>query len=120
MSLRWFLAVVSLAAIVGSGIALLQPIKLDQVYQGSQISCGTTISPNLMTARDADSFTRMVAPMYGSEPSDHVGECQDVASGRRLWAIPLAAVGAVILLGALVVRTSSSRDNPQRKQRDAP
>ena len=72
----------------------------------SSISCGNGIAADLSAARAENDKTGKNIPIIGevlSGGTDYVVMCESALSARRSWTIPLAAVGAVAIVGALVV-----------------
>lgn len=110
MSLRWLLAIVGLAAAIGAGVALLIPVHIDSMdMYGNDISCGIAFRSDTKAAWMKDHQAVLAG---GSNPGN-VDACESALSTRKMWALPLAIVGGVVLLGALVVRSPV----PQREAR---
>jgi hypothetical protein len=81
----FYLGVLSLVLIAGGLVVLRFPVFIDAYDQyGFQIKCGTGFGANLTQAAEA---TR----------GDHVGQCETALRLRRLWAIPMVAVGSIML-----------------------
>jgi hypothetical protein len=87
---RAFYIGVLAAALVGVGLlALYFPVYIDAFDQfGFQIKCGTGFGANLSQAAEA-------------RGGDYVSQCQTALMTRRLWSIPMVAVGSILL--AIVV-----------------
>lgn len=73
------------AAMIGVGLLALNfPVFINAFDQfGFQIKCGTGYLSNLSQASEAG--------------GDHVAQCQTALLTRRLWAIPVVAVGSIVL-----------------------
>jgi hypothetical protein len=88
----FYLGVVSLVLIAVGLFALKFPVFIDAFDQwGWQIKCGTGFSTNLSQAAEA------------SGGGDYVGQCGTALLLRRLWAIPMVLIGAVLLAGVVFV-----------------
>jgi hypothetical protein len=74
------------AALVGVGLlALYFPVYIDAYDQfGFQIKCGTGFGSSLAQAAEA-------------RGGDYVGQCETALIVRRLWSIPMVAVGSILL-----------------------
>ncbi len=94
------LAYTGIAAAVILGVALLAlnfPVFLDDYDQwGWQINCGTGYVTELTQAAAA------VGDKY------YVEECESALLVRRLWAIPLVVVSAIVLLVVLAASAATS------------
>jgi uncharacterized membrane protein len=77
------------AAMIGVGLLALNfPVFINAFDQfGFQIKCGTGYFSNMAQASEAG--------------GDYVGQCGRALLMRRLWTIPLVAVGSIVL--AIVV-----------------
>lgn len=81
----FYLGLLSVALIAVGLIALNFPVFIDVYDQfGFQIKCGTGYITNLTQAADATG-------------GDHVGQCETALLLRRLWTIPMIAIGTVLL-----------------------
>jgi hypothetical protein len=77
--------VLALALIATGLIALNFPVFIDAYDQyGFQIKCGTGFSSNLAQAAAASG-------------GDHVDQCEAALMARRVWTIPMIAVGSILL-----------------------
>jgi hypothetical protein len=88
--------------ILGFGIALLGVgllalnfhVFIDSYDQfGRQINCGTGYITDLTQAQSA---------VQADQQAGYVGECQSALAARRLWTLPLIAVGGLIISVLLV------------------
>jgi hypothetical protein len=85
----FYLGVLAVVLIATGLIALNFPVFIDAYDQfGFQIKCGTGYVASLSQAAAASG-------------GDHVGQCETALRVRRLWTIPMIAVGSIIL--AIVV-----------------
>ena len=76
----------SASPLIATGlIALNFPVFIDAYDQfGFQIKCGTGYFANLTQASEASG-------------GDYVGQCETAVMLRRLWTIPLVAIGSILL-----------------------
>jgi hypothetical protein len=97
----FYLGVLSLVLIAGGLLALNFPVFIDAYDQfGFQIKCGTGFISNLTQAADA------------SGGDNYVGQCETALMLRRLWTIPVVAIGAILLaILILVAGTAWGRES---------
>lgn len=82
----FYLGVLSIALIAVGLIALNFPVFIDAYDQfGFQIKCGTGYISDLTQAAEA----------HGGD--NYVGQCETALMLRRLWTIPVAAIGSILL-----------------------
>jgi len=87
----FYLGVLSIGLIAVGLIALNFPVFISVYDQfGFQIKCGTGYISNLTQAAEASG-------------GDHVGQCETALLLRRLWTIPLIAIGSILLAVIVVV-----------------
>lgn len=80
----FYLGVLGVVLIVVGLLALNFPVFINVYDQfGFQIKCGTGFITNLTQAAEAG--------------GGHVGQCETALMVRRLWTIPLIAVGSILL-----------------------
>lgn len=80
----FYLGVLGVVLVVVGLLALNFPVFIDAFDQfGFQIKCGTGYFSNLAQAIEAG--------------GDHAQQCQTALALRRLWTIPLVAVGSIVL-----------------------
>jgi hypothetical protein len=80
----FYVGVLGVAMIVVGLLALNFPVFINAFDQfGFQIKCGTGYFSNLTQAAEAG--------------GDHAEQCESALLVRRLWAIPLVAVGSIVL-----------------------
>jgi hypothetical protein len=78
--------------LVGAGLLALNfPVFIDAFDQfGFQIKCGTGFGSNMSQAAAATG-------------GDYVDQCGTALMLRRLWAIPMVAIGSIVLAGVVLV-----------------
>jgi len=112
MNLRGLILLVGAVALMAGVIALLVPVSVPGP-EGPSIGCGNGIAANDTSARDADNKNPANLPILNEviPHTDYVTQCHSAVSGRRAWAIPVAVVGLVVLVGGFFVggRTGSVR-----------
>lgn len=82
--------------LIGAGLLALKfPVFIDSYDQfGFQIKCGTGFGANLTQAANADG-------------GNYVDQCETALMLRRLWAIPMVAVGSIVLAGVVLVAATA-------------
>jgi hypothetical protein len=90
------------AALILAGLsALWFPVHLGQYDRwGMQISCGNGLSAS-------------VPQPSGADAADYAGRCGTALLLRRLWAIPAAVGGAVLLILVTAIWVRSEPDDPE-------
>jgi hypothetical protein len=87
----FYIGVLSVALIVVGLIALKFPVFIDAYDQwGWQIKCGTGFSSDLTQAAAASG-------------GNYVDQCGTALMLRRIWAIPMVVIGAIVSAGAVLV-----------------
>ena len=78
--------------LIGAGLLALNfPVFVDAFDQfGFQIKCGTGFGADLSQAADA-------------EGGNYVDQCETALRLRRMWAIPMVAIGSIVLAGVVLV-----------------
>lgn len=80
----FYLGVLGVVLIISGLLALNFPVFISAYDQfGFQIKCGTGFLTNLTQAGEAG--------------GDNVGQCETALLVRRLWTIPLIAVGSILV-----------------------
>lgn len=94
-------AIVLIAGVIG----LLVPVSVSD-GNGHSVSCGSALAPDLSGARSANGTTVANIPILNQivPHTDYVAECESSLSSRRVWSIPLAGVGAIMVAGAFLAR----------------
>lgn len=94
------------AVVLGIGLYLLSlPVYLDDFDQfGMQIPCGSGYSAHLVQA--------------GAAGQEYVDKCGSALTTRRLWTIPVVAVGALALIAVLFRAATSSAHETLLPNRD--
>ncbi len=81
----FYLGILAMGLIAVGLLALYFPVYIDAYDQfGFQIKCGTGFGSDLAQAAE-------------SRGGDYVGQCQTALMVRRLWSIPMVAVGSILL-----------------------
>jgi hypothetical protein len=92
----FYTGVVCVAVIAVGLLALNFPILLDAYDQwGFQVECGTGFTSDLSQAAAA------------AGQHSYVDQCETALIVRRLWAIPLVAVGSIVLVVVGVVAATA-------------
>lgn len=109
MSPRAFTGLVGAVALIVGLAFMMMTVTLDAgSIGGGQISCGSAFELDLGAARHEDQVNEIGRTLTGGEAmfdeTDHAADCRSAVTTRRVWSIPLAVLGAVMLLGAIVVR----------------
>lgn len=109
MTVRRLVLVVAAALLVVGVIALLVPVSISDGNGGS-VGCGNAVSADLAGAREANSKTVANVPILNQvvPHTDYVAQCQSSVSQRRAWSIPLAVIGVIGVVGALLVGNRGS------------
>lgn len=98
----WVVAAAVIALAAGL-FALRFPVFIDGYDQfGWQVKCGSGFTTDLIQASSADN-----APTASGR--DYVGRCDSALLIRRLWAIPLAALGGLTLTALTGVALARDR-----------
>jgi hypothetical protein len=101
MSARaWYIAVGGAILMAVGLFALRFPVLVDGYDQwGWQVECGSGFVANLTQAENA-----------AVDGADFVASCRDALLTRRLWSIPLIALGAIAVLAVLLTATVAHED----------
>jgi H+/Cl- antiporter ClcA len=103
----WYIGIASAVAVAIGVLALRFPIYLDHFDQyGFQINCGNGFGADLAQATAA------------AGDHNYVDQCEMAIAARRLWAIPLTALGTLVLLSVLLVVATTHPEDWQRSDRD--
>jgi hypothetical protein len=107
MSIRWFIGGVGVLAIIAGLVFLLLPISL-QDSTGETVGCGAAMGSfsNNDVAASAYALHQEERRLTGNpyDPPATAPNCGNAVAQRRMWAIPVAVVGLVVIVGAAVVR----------------
>lgn len=101
---RLVLAAGAVILVIGI-IGLLVPVKVSD-GNGGNIGCGNALVSDLSSAREANNKSVANVPILNQivPHTDFVAECQSALSSRRSWSIPVAVIGAIVVVGAFFVR----------------
>ena len=87
----FYVGVASVIMVAVGLLALNFPVFIDAYDQwGWQIKCGTGFGSDLTQAADASG-------------GNYVDQCGTALMLRRIWAIPMVVIGAILFLGVLLV-----------------
>jgi hypothetical protein len=87
----FYVGVLSVVLVVVGLVALNFPVFIDAYDQwGWQIKCGTGFSSDLTQAAEAGG-------------GSYVDQCGTALMLRRIWTIPMVAIGTIVLTGAVLV-----------------
>ncbi|WP_066902587.1 hypothetical protein [Mycolicibacterium houstonense] len=108
MSFRAVYIGIAGAVVLAIGLYLLSmPVYLDDFDKfGMQIPCGTGYSAHLVQATAAG--------------GEYVDKCGSALTTRRLWTIPVVALGALALIAVLFRAATSSAHDTLMPNRDTP
>lgn len=108
MSFRAVYIGIAGAVVLAIGLYLLSlPVYLDDFDQfGMQIPCGSGYSAHLVQATAAG--------------QEYVDKCSSAVMTRRLWTIPVVAIGALALIAVLFKAATSSAHETLLPNRDTP
>jgi hypothetical protein len=103
---RRLILIVGAIILVAGVIALLVPVSI--TGNGQSIGCGNAVAADTSAAEAANGQTVADVPILNQivPHTDYVAECQHAVSSRRSWSIPLAVIGALVVVGSLVVPRS--------------
>lgn len=108
MSFRAVYIGIAGAVVLAIGLYLLSlPVYLDDFDQfGMQIPCGSGYSAHLVQATAAG--------------QEYVDKCGSAVMTRRLWTVPVVAIGALALIAVLFKAATSSAHETLLPNRDTP
>ncbi|WP_193048048.1 aminopeptidase [Mycolicibacterium baixiangningiae] len=99
------LAMVVGAILLVAGIAgLLVPVSVSG-DDGKSVGCGNALVSDMSGAQAANNQGVANVPVLNQivPHTDYVALCESAVGSRRSWAIPVAAVGALVAVGAAVM-----------------
>ena len=101
--MRRLILLVGAGLLIAGVIALLVPVSV--TGDGQSIGCGNAIAADSSEAEAANNRTVANVPILNQivPHTDYVAKCQDAVSSRRSWSLPLTVVGALAVVGSLVV-----------------
>jgi hypothetical protein len=103
----------AVALIVGIA-GLLTPVSV--APEDKTVSCGTAVAPDLSEARANDDRSVANVPILDEVVADinYTRLCQMDLTDRKIWTISLAGVGALAIVGTLVLRAWWKRAPPSQ------
>lgn len=120
MSLRQFLILISALFVVGAIVTLAIPVHASA--GGHNFTCGNGFSEDASGAAHearVDDLSNALAPYYGNygakfggDTKTYVASCDSAVTIRRAIGWPIGGLGAVGLLGGLLVRPGVRREGP--------
>lgn len=112
MNMRRLVLLLGAIVLVVGVIGLLVPVSVAGP-DNQDIGCGNAIAADYAAARDVDNSNPANLPVLNEliPHTDYVAQCESAVSQRRTWAIPVAVIGLVILVGGFFVgsRTGGAR-----------
>jgi hypothetical protein len=105
----WLDMIIGTVVLAGALFALCFPVYLGTYDRwGVQIKCGNGYSSQLVQATtDDQDQARQSAPA-----TSYVNQCKSALLHRRVWTVPVAAVGALILIPELVAWVRGGSRSP--------
>ena len=110
---------VGLLLLVGSLVALHFPVYIPDFDKwGAHVKCGNGYHSELLQATVDDNGGLDPQSLPGGvsaavrAPTNYVDQCRSALAQRRVWLMPVAAVGALILILELVVWARSASPKP--------
>src|SRR5918998_5626985 len=99
MNLRRLILLVGAVVLVAGVIGLLMPVSIPGPDQ--KIGCGNAVVADTSSAQQADNRNPVNLPILNEivPHTDYAAQCQAAVSERRTWAIPVAVIGLVVLVG---------------------
>lgn len=96
-------------ALVVGLVGLVAPVSVS--LQAQTVGCGSPIAPDFSGARAHDDRGAANVPVPGGIVADvnFTRLCEMELQDRRIWTITLAAVGALLIVGAAVSAARSRR-----------
>ncbi|ULE34623.1 aminopeptidase [Mycobacterium sp. IDR2000157661] len=110
MNLRRLVLLAGAVVLVVGIVGLLLPVSIAG-SEGQEIGCGNAVAADYSAAREADNSNPVNLPVINEivPHTDAVAQCESAVSDRRMWAIPVAIIGAVLLVGGLLVGGRGTR-----------
>ena len=110
MNLRRLVLLAGAVILLVGVIGLLMPVSIAGP-DSQKIGCGNAVAADDSAAREADSSNPVNLPVINElvPHTDYVAQCQTAVSDRRMWSIPVAIVGLVVLAGGFVVGGRGAR-----------
>ncbi len=104
MNMRRLLLLLGAVVLVVGVIGLLVPVSIAGP-DNQKIGCGNAVAADYSAARDVDTSNPVNLPVLNEliPHTDYAAQCESAVSQRRTWAIPVAVIGLVILVGGFFV-----------------
>lgn len=110
MTLRRLIVLAGAIVLIAGIVGLLVPVSVSGP-NGQTIGCGNGFASDLAAAQQADNQNPANLPVINQfvPHTSYAAQCGSALSDRRDWAIPLAVIGAIALVGALVMWRTAGR-----------
>ena len=110
MNLRRLVLLAGVVVLLVGVIALLVPVSIPGP-DNQKIGCGNAVAADYSAAREADNSNPVNLPILNEvvPHTDYVAQCESAVSDRRMWAIPVAIVGVVLLVGGFLIGGRAAR-----------
>jgi hypothetical protein len=96
----WLITLIGIALLAGGLFGLCFPVFLDSYdSSGIQVKCGNGYYAELVQATTDDEHPKSGAVQPGTS---YVHQCMSALAHRREWLVPVAALGALILIPELM------------------
>jgi hypothetical protein len=121
-TVRWWLVPLGAAAVFGAIIALTMPMTLSAADRtGSAIMCGSALRTDLTIARHEDSLNKQLVDMVGPQyhPTDYASECESLAARKWRVALPVAALGGLVMAMVAAADVASVRGHARHRSQAA-
>ncbi|MDQ2638019.1 MAG: aminopeptidase [Actinomycetota bacterium] len=104
MNMRRLVLLLGAVVLVVGVIGLLVPVSIAGP-DNQKIGCGNAVAADYAPARNVDNRNPVNLPVLNEliPHTDYVAQCESAVSQRRTWAIPVAIIGLVILIGGFFV-----------------
>ncbi|KUH85422.1 MULTISPECIES: hypothetical protein [unclassified Mycobacterium] len=114
MNLRRLILLVGAVVLVIGVVGLLMPVSISGP-DNQEIGCGNAVAADDSAAREANTNdpnqlkNLPVIDELTEDPPDYVAQCNSAVSDRRMWSIPVAVIGLVVLVGGFLVGGRATR-----------
>jgi hypothetical protein len=106
----WLITLIGVALLAGGLFGLCFPVFLDSYDSaGIQVKCGNGYYADLVQATTDD---QQSASGVVQAATNYVDQCQSALAHRREWLIPVAALGALILVSGLAAWSRAGSPSP--------
>lgn len=104
MNLRRLVLLAGALVLLVGIIGLLMPVSIAGP-DNQKIGCGNAIAADNSSATQADNNNPVNLPIINEviPHTDYVAQCDTAVSDRRMWSIPVAVIGVLVLAGSFLV-----------------